>query len=133
MRHVLCGTTGFSRLDIGQCDVGDPRVFGHGLVRDEQDDFDFLRKSSDLLTIRVENESDGRNKDRVLVREEKWTIWNGSEVVTWSKIVDSEASAHSHLTTDSAWDKYRVIKGTAGTGNGRPVRHGRRPSAGHSR
>jgi len=22
------GTTGFSRLDVGQCDVGNPRVFG---------------------------------------------------------------------------------------------------------
>jgi len=133
MRHVLRGMTGFSRLDIGQCDVGDPRVFGHGLACDEQDDFDFLRKSSDLLMIRVENESDGRNKDRVLVREEKRTIWNGSEVVTWSKIADSEASVHSHLTTDSAWGEYHVIKGTAGAGNGRLVGHRRRPSAGHSR
>ena len=133
MRRVLCGMTGFSRLDISQCDVGDPRVFGHGLARNEQDDFDFLRKSSDLLTMRVENESDARNKDRVLVREEKRTIWNGSEVITWLKIADSEASARSHLTTDSARGKYRVIKGTAGAGNGRLVGHGRRPSAGHSR
>jgi len=82
--------------------------------------------------MRVENESDRRNKDRVLVQEEKRTIWNGSEVVMWSKIADSEASACSHLTTDSAWGKYHVIKGTAGTGNGQPVGHGRRPSPGHS-
>ena len=27
-RCVLRGTTGFSRLDVGRCDVGDPRVFG---------------------------------------------------------------------------------------------------------
>jgi len=132
MRRVLHGMTGFSRLDISQCDVGNPCVFGHGLARDEQDDFDFLRKSSDLLMIRVENKSDGRNKDRVLVQEEKRTIWNGSEVVTWSKIADSKASACFHLTTDSARGEYCVIKGTAGAGNGQLVRHGRRPSAGHS-
>jgi len=132
MRRMLHGTTGFSRLDISQCDVGDLHVFSHGLVCDEQDDFDFLRKSSDLLMIRVENESNRRNKDRVLVQEEKRTIWNGSEVITWSKIADSKASARSHLTMDSAWGEYHVIKGTAGTGNGRLVGHGRRPSPGHS-
>ena len=40
---------------------------------DEQDGFDFLSNGFDLSTTRLENESDERNEDETMVREEKRT------------------------------------------------------------
>ena len=38
---------------------------------DEQDGFDFLSNGFDLSTTSLENESDERNEDETMVREEK--------------------------------------------------------------
>ena len=79
MRCVLRGTTGFSRLGIGRCDVGDPRVFGReDWCATSKTALTFLRNGLDLLMTRVENGNDERNerdKDKRIAQEEtrRWT------------------------------------------------------------